>query len=146
MRTLIVMDMQECFEAACDPDVVIGVTKEIILAKERQSPIVLVEYAECGRSHEGFSSLLRGYPWKARISKWDDDGSAEIIRTLRRRNFDHHVLRLCGVNADCCVHATVTGLLERLEGTQLEVVKQACGWEGRFTWQEYVRHPNLKLV
>jgi len=146
--TLVVVDMQEHFKSACNPDVIIGVTQEIILAKQKNTPIILLEYAGCGKSHEGFSSLLRNYPWKARVKKGDDDGSQEIVRAIRRRGFNDSALRLCGVNADCCVCATVTGLLKRLEDTQIEVVKEACGWEctARFDWRHYVRHPNLKLV
>ena len=144
--TLVVVDMQEYFDAACDPDVIIGVTKEILTARQKKSPIILLEYEGCGRSHEGFASLLRNYPFRARIRKGDDDGSLEIVRALRRRGFSHRRLRLCGVNADCCVCATAIGLLERLDRAKIEVVKDACGWEGSFDWRYYVRHPNLKLV
>lgn len=146
LSTLVVVDMQECFEAACYPSVIIGVTQEIVLARQKRSPIILLEYEGCGKSHEGFSSLLRNYPWKARIRKGDDDGSNEIIRVIRRRGFNNSTLRLCGVNSDCCVYATVEGLLKRLEDTKIEVVKEACGCEYGFDWRNYFRHPNLKLV
>jgi len=145
MSILVVVDMQEFFEAACHPDVIIGVTQEIVLAKQKKFPIILLEYEGCGKSHDGFSSLLRNYPWKARVKKGDDDGSQEIVRAIRRRGFNDRKLRLCGVNADCCVFATVEGLLKRLD-TKIEVVKQACGWEYDFDWRQYLRHPNLKLV
>jgi len=144
--TLVVVDMQQFFDAACDPNVIIGVTEEVIKARQQNANIILVEYAQCGRSHEGFSNLLKNYRRKARIRKWDDDGSAEIVRTLRRRGFEHRSLRLCGVNADCCVCATAKGLLERLGNTKIEIVKRACGWTNPFDWRMYIRHPNLKLV
>lgn len=144
--TLVVVDMQAHFGAACDPDVVIGVTQEILEAKQRKRAIILLEYRDCGKSHEGFAELLRNYPLKARIKKGDDDGSLEVIRTLRRRGFSDRYLRICGVNADCCVCATVWGLLSKLDDTRIEVVKRACGWENTFDWREYFRHPNLKLV
>lgn len=144
--TLVVVDMQQFFEAACNPNVIIGVTEEIIKARQASSDIVLVEYAGCGKSHEGFGQLLKNYRYKARIKKCDDDGSAEIVRTLRRRGFNDRHLRLCGVNADCCVCATVRGLLEKLDDSRIEVVKRACGWTNSFDWRMYIRHPNLRLV
>jgi nicotinamidase-related amidase len=144
--TLIVVDMQAFFDTACDPDVIIGVTEEILEARRQKRAVILLEYDGCGRSHEGFANLLKNYPRKARIRKKDDDGSLEVIRTLRRRAFPDTRLRICGVNADCCVCATVWGLLCKLDHSQIEGVKKACGWENDFDWREYFRHPNLKLV
>jgi len=146
--TLVVVDMQGCFDAANNPNVVIGVTQEIMLAKQQNSPIVLLEYEGCGKSHEGFSNLLRNYPWKTRVKKTDDDGSAEVIKALRRRGFSNDKLRLCGVNTDACVYATAEGLLKKLSDSQIEVVKNACGCQvvGDVDWRKYLRHPNLKLV
>jgi nicotinamidase-related amidase len=143
--TLIVVDMQYQFEASVDPNVVIGVTCEIVKAREYGSPIVVVEYEGCGRSHSGFLNLIRNYRRKAIIKKWDDDGSAEIIRTLKRRQFNPFHLRVCGVNSDACVLSTVQGLLAKLNQTEIEVVKQACG--PPINWRRhYARHPNLRLV
>lgn len=144
--TLVVVDMQSHFEAACDPDVIINVTEEIIKAKQHNAHILLVEYAGCGKSHEGFGQLLKNYRYKARIRKGDDDGSGEIIRALRRRGFNDRHLRLCGVNSDCCVCATTMGLLDKLSNTKIEVVKRACGTVNDFDWRMYIRHPNLRLV
>lgn len=144
--TLVVVDMQAYFGAACEPNVIIGVTQEILDARQNKRAIILLEYEGCGRSHEGFADLLKNYPHKARIKKGDDDGSLEVIRTLRRRGFSGKYLRICGVNADCCVCATVLGLLAKLGDTRIEVVKKACGWENHFNWREYLRHPKLKLV
>ena len=76
--TLVVIDMQAAFEAACDPDVVIAVTEEILATKQKGGAIVLVEYHECGPSHTGFYRLLRNYHSKSRIHKREDDGSQEI--------------------------------------------------------------------
>lgn len=144
--TLVVVDMQEAFEAACEPDVIIGVTQEILRTKQRGGAIIIVEYRDCGDTHSGFSKLLRNYPHKARIRKRDDDGSLEVLRTIRRRGFNDQWLRVCGVNSDCCVCATVIGLLERTNAN-IDVVKEACGtFDQDFDWRSYIRHPNLELV
>lgn len=145
--TLVVVDMQPDFEAACCLDAVVGVTEQIIYAKHHKWPIVLVEYEGCGATHDAIVKLLKGYKNKARISKCDDDGSREVIRCLQRRSFPRHHLRVCGVNADCCVYLTVEGLLDRLESSLIELAKSACATEyGIVDWRRYLKHPRLKLV
>lgn len=145
--TLVVIDMQDDFEAANQPDCVVGVTKEILLAKQRRDNIVFVEYIGCSPTHNGLLDLLKNYSNKARIKKSEDDGSREIIKVLKRRNFRSKKLRICGVNADCCVWDTVFGLLKRLKGTQIEVVKDACGWSGyNQDWRTYFKDKNLRLI
>jgi len=145
--TLVVIDMQPEFEAANDPKCIVGVAKQIWMAQQQKWPIVLVEYSGCGETHDVFADMLKGYSSKARISKTDDDGSLEVVRCLRRRKFPHHRLRICGVNADCCVYETVEGLLYRLEKSHIELAKEACATEyGDIDWRRYLRHPRLSLV
>jgi len=146
-KTLVIVDMQPVFKASQNPNTIIAVTHEIMVAKQNNHAIMIVEYARSGRTHVGFDELLKGYPHKARISKRDDDGSKEIVKALSRRNFPMQILRVCGVNADCCVYQTVTGLIEKLNKTQVEVVKKACNtFTENFDWRNYYRHPNLRLV
>ena len=88
--TLIVVDMQPSFTAANKPSIIVGVTREILEAKRRNWGIIFLEYKptdEMGRTHEGFSSLIRGYRHKARVTKNDDDGSLEVVKAIRRREF-----------------------------------------------------------
>ena len=144
--TLIVIDMQVSFPAACEPNVVIAVTREIMEAKQRGEPIILVEYKGCGPSHSEFYNILKGYPYKSHICKSDDDGSREILRAIRRRKFDHSELRICGVNFDCCVKHTVEGLLHQSPHSRITVVKSACGSEWDVDVNEYEKHPNLNMV
>ena len=148
MPTLIVIDMQASFPAACDPNTIIAVTHEIVVAQQQGRPIVLVEYKNCGPSHSGFYKLLQGYAHKSHIHKPADDGSKEILRAIRRRKFDEKQLRVCGVNSDCCVRVTVEGLLTRAPSSKITVIKSACGTEyNSGSWdQYYCNHPNLALV
>lgn len=149
--TLIVVDMQPSFTAANEPSTIVGVTREILEAKRRKFGIVFLEYKpidEIGRTHEGFSSLVKGYRHKARVTKDDNDGSLEVVKVLRRRGFSNRTLRVCGVNVDCCVFDTVNGLLHRLEKVQIQVVKDACGseWSKDFDWRTFMKHPRITLV
>ena len=144
--TLVIVDMQPTFAASKNPNTIIAIANEIILAKQKRHGIMIVEYSGSGQTYSGFDNLLRGYLHKAKIKKNDDDGSNEIIRALNRRNFPQQVLRVCGVNTDCCVHDTVVGLLRKLHKTKVEVIKDACNTESRFDWRCYYKHPNLRLV
>jgi len=146
-KTLVIVDMQPVFQASRDPNTIIAVTHEIFMARQNNHAIIIVEYARSGKTHAGFNELLKGYPHKARVSKHDDDGSKEIVRALCRRNFPMNTLRVCGVNTDCCVYETVTGLIKKLSKTKIEVVKKACNSvTDNFDWRTYYRHPNLRLV
>lgn len=147
--TLVVVDMQPCFEASLDVDVIVGVTCEIVKARQRGAPIILVEYRGFDiqdRTHDAFYDLLRNYKRRAIIGKSDDDGSREILQTLKRRQFNSRHLRICGVNSDACVWSTVEGLLEKLDNARIDVVKRACGSEDPFDWRRFLRHRNLRLV
>ena len=145
--TLVVVDMQPDFDAACSFDVIVGVTEQILYAKQHKWPIILLEYKGCGLTHDALAALLKGYSHKARIGKIDDDGSREVVRCLQRRNFPRHRLRICGVNTDCCVYQTVEGLLNRLDNSIVELAKNACATEwGEVDWRRYLKHPRLSLV
>lgn len=148
--TLVVVDMQPEFDAACCPDVIVGVAREIMEAKRKKWPVVFLEYLpkeNIGETHYGLLSLLKGYSRKARIGKTDDDGSYEALRAIRRRKFPEKTLRVCGVNTDCCVASTVLGFLDRTE-SEIHVVKDACEWDNhfQFDWRQFLKHPRIKLV
>jgi nicotinamidase-related amidase len=146
-KTLVIVDMQPIFEASRNPNTVIAVAHEIIVARQNNHPVIFLEYAKSGSTYDGFGSLLKNYPHKSRIKKNDDDGSKEVIRALNRRNFPMQILRICGVNTDCCVHSTITGLLRHLDDVKIEVVKNACNSETKnFNWSYYYKHPNLRLI
>lgn len=135
-KTLVVVDMQPCFEASNDPNTIIAVTNEIMVAKQNNDAIIMVEYDSSGRSHCGFDAILKDYYYKSKITKKNDDGSKEIIRALKRRKFPARILRVCGVNTDCCVFDTVLGLLNGLKNTKIELVKKACNTDdSSFSWK-----------
>ena len=134
--TLIVVDMQEDFEASNEPAVVAGVCNQIFLAKQRRSGIVFLEYAGSERTHPGLLELVKGYPFVARAWKSNDDGSMEALREIRKRGFNESRLRVCGVNACYCVKDTAYGLLGRSNAI-VEIAAGACSctcsdncWDG----------------
>ncbi len=145
--TLIVVDMQPIFEASRYPDVVVGVTKQIMIAMKNNWSIIFLEYKGSGQTHSGLLNLTKGYDRKARIRKTHDDGSEDIVRTLkRRRDFPVENLVVCGVNTDACVWDTVHGLLNKLPAN-VRLVKEACGTSsGSFDWRIMMRHSRLRVI
>jgi nicotinamidase-related amidase len=146
MYTLVIIDMQEGFEASFEPNVVAGVTQEILLAKSLKLPILVVEFSDNGDTHYGLMRLIAGYNRKAKVAKIDDDGSDVIIRALRRKKFPKDMLRICGVNTDCCVLATIVGLIRKNPTVKIQVPKHACNTSERFDWRTYPKYKNLELV
>lgn len=130
---LIIIDMQREFEASNTPEVIASCIREIHKAKSKNALILLVEYESKFYSPQGMSDTqpkildeLNVYPYHITIRKKGDDGSKEIFNILKRvgipRNF-----KVCGVNTDCCVRATVNGLTRRLpDGTNITIVADAC--------------------
>lgn len=146
-HTLCVIDMQSEFDAALDPNVVIGVHAQILKTKRLGGDILFVEYEGCGETHKGLLDAARGYGSKARITKKSDDGSQEILRAINRRGFTLDRLRLVGVNAECCVLATIKGLLRRVPEIEIDVVKKACGWHTcEPDWRYYPKNLSIRLV
>jgi nicotinamidase-related amidase len=146
--TLVVVDMQSTFAAANRPNVVIAVAREMFRAMKDKAPIILLEYQHCDPTHRGFLDILKGHKEKIRLKKPNDDGSAEVVKTLKDKDWPSVKIRVCGVNTDCCVLATVKGLLKKLPKSKVELVKSACGAAAstRFDWRNYHRHKNLSLV
>lgn len=60
--TLVVVDMQAEFDAAYDPKVIVGVTKEIIQAIKTKSPVLFLEYKNCGPHTPRSARSRQGLP------------------------------------------------------------------------------------
>lgn len=146
--TLVVVDMQPAFHAASKSNVLVNVAREIILAKRSKSAIVFLEYEGSGATTPALMALTEGYALRANATKYQDDGSGQVVKVLNRREFPSRRLKVCGVNSNACVYATVNGLLDKLEKSKIEVVKDACEWtgSGEFEWERYFSHRNLRLV
>lgn len=137
--TRIIIDMQASFPAANQPNVVAAVAAEILKAKKEKAAIMVVEYSGNGDTHSGLMDLLKGYPLLAVIHKGNDGGGAEVVRALRRRKFSQTHLRICGVNIDCCVSATVREIVSLIPNVHIHMVRKACGWNRNkeFKWDTF---------
>jgi len=152
MLDLIVIDMQNQFDAANYPDVVYEVGEEIREAMERKAKIFLIEYRGYGSTHEFYLKKLNRYKYLHIIKKRKNDGSHCLCNYLKNRNITiSEEIRVCGVNTLACVKETVHGLSNKFPNKKIHVVLNACGdniinkkfWESEFS---YLKKENMVLL
>lgn len=145
--TLVVVDMQPYFAASQHPDTLAAVEREIRSAIEREAPIVVLEFEDSGKTHESLMRLLRKYRRLAVRVKTTDDGSAWVTSACRQHGFGMKHFRICGVNTDACVLATVLGLTDRIPDCTVEVVRDACNSNySTYNWCDYRNRRNVVVL
>ena len=118
MHTLVVIDMQEEFSAARNKRIQQAVIQEIQRSRAKRWPIVIVEFEESGGTLPIIRRACKGYPRAVTVTKDYDDGSSEVLEALGDITKCRKV-RVCGVNTEACVWATVKGL--QRQGVKVEV-------------------------
>lgn len=128
MLALCVVDMQTGFDAALDLDTIRACQREIVLAINRQAPVVFLEWSGSGQTLDALLNMVKNYKWSSARIKYRDDGSDQLIKSLHEMSFNPEALsyRVCGVNTDYCVYATVAGIRKELEKNRIEVAWPAC--------------------
>lgn len=146
MKALLIIDMQKSFEASCDPKTIEECKALIGQAKSNKEPIILVEYKGSGSTLRQLTKLLTQYPHKHIVKKRCDDGTKEVNDYIFKKRLKINEFKVCGVNSDCCVLETSTGLA-RL-GYQINIVKKACNtdWNPEKAWGKYPKLPNLRQL
>lgn len=125
MYTLVVVDMQSSFEAANSRRVRENCKREIERAMEARAAIIFVEYVGQGPTIPSLVKLTDDYERVFITRKNDDDGSREVRKVIQDNNLPAKRLKVCGVNTDCCVLETVSGLCNRMKAA-MEVIADAC--------------------
>lgn len=123
MYTLIVVDMQERFSASNRARVRENCLREITQAVKDDAHIIFLEYRSCGPTLPELTSAL--HTKCVFKEKAGDDGSAEVEAEVILNKLPKH-FKVCGVNTDCCVHATVRGLTARFPMATIDVIADAC--------------------
>lgn len=125
---LLVIDMQPGFKTSLQ--VMKQVTKEVAKAAGAGEDIIFLEYLETwpkgksfGRTHQEIRDAAKGANVR-RCTKKHDDGSKSVLRHLK--NVMH--LKVCGVNGDACVIATVEGILGKRHDLRVDMLAHAIGW------------------
>lgn len=123
MYTLVVVDMQPGFNSAHGKRVRQNCLREIRKAVEDDAYIIFLEFSGYESTHPELMENL--HKRVAVLEKSDDDGSKEVEKEIRRNKLPTH-FKVCGINTDCCVAATVRGLTARFPMSRIEVVADAC--------------------
>ncbi len=123
MYTLIVVDMQARFHASKRDRVRKNCLREITQAVKDDAHIIFLEYNGCGPTLPELTEALHTKCFFK--NKWNDDGSAEVESTVLLNKLPKH-FKVCGVNTDCCVRATVAGLTARFSMATIDVIVDAC--------------------
>lgn len=158
---LVIVDMQPKFTASNNPALLTAIAQQIELAMRNSFTIIVLEYGDleagknpqslrCGDTHE---QLMRPMLFPCRYSqlvtaeKLGNDGSALVLHACAVRCLTNPIFRVCGVNTDACVSATVFGLAVRRPKSRVEVIVNACNTEtANFSWErDFPRLPNITL-
>lgn len=124
--TLVIVDMQNEFRAANGKTIIANCKREIKRAMKDNAAIIFLEYYGNGPTKSVLSNLVDGYEWTWTETKDEDDGSLEVAVLIRKYDLDKKLIKVCGVNTDCCVKATVSGLTARFLNSSIEVIADAC--------------------
>lgn len=130
-RTLVIIDMQCGFGNANALITINAVIKQIKRAKKFGDVIFVVEYLPHSQYKTTRTEIMEAIGSYAHIKvyKYDDDGSQEILAACDSPNTIPDVFRLCGVNTNACVQATLRGLHRKKKynsSYKLEIVPEAC--------------------
>lgn len=139
--------MQPYLAASQQPDTLGAVEREIRSAIERKALIVVLEFKDSGKTHISLMRLLRNYRRLAVSVKTTDDGSAWVTAACREHGFGMKHFRICGVNTDACVLATVLGLTDRIPDCTVALVRDACSTKhSTYNWYDYRNRRNVVVL
>lgn len=123
---LLIVDMQPEFSAANGKRVLNNCKRELRKAMIENASIIFLEYDGCGTTNTDLVDLVDGYNKVWFETKGDDDGSEEAEFVIRSHRCSKTVIKVCGVNTDCCVRYTVQGLTARFTRATIDVISDAC--------------------
>lgn len=133
MYTLAVIDMQDHFlDRFIDHDksyhkVLDKCKEQVAQAIQDKAHILFVEYDGYGDTAEELLDITRDADYKAHHTiKGDDNGGTEIADAIKTLKLKKRKVRICGINTEYCVRATVRGLLQEMKNATIEVIADAC--------------------
>lgn len=101
---------------------VLHLIREAIL---RKAFIVIAQFKHCGETHPQIISEIADYPHKAYCWHIRNDKSIPIKTLLDARRIFVRQIKVCGVNTEYCVKATVHGLTKKYY-IPIKVIENAC--------------------
>lgn len=131
---LTVIDMQPYWNSAYgNKKLISNVRNEIKKAIRLNNWIIFVKFEGCGPITKGILKAINHYKKRLFISKFNQNGSKEILENINRiKNIKRiNNLYFCGVNTDQCVYETIKGIYKKcLDRFNIKVVANACAGTG----------------
>ena len=123
---LVVIDMQEEF-AVSAKKVIEPCYEEILNAKRRREHIAQVEYSMCGWTYAKIDDAIAYYSKRILVTKNCNSAAANLKRAIARRKLPipRH-FRICGVNTNWCVRATIEDLARTYPKSKISLLSHAC--------------------
>ena len=122
-KALIIIDMQPYYDHnGAVSKIIDNCRREINKAIQENIKIVFVEWEGVGSTDIRLRELVDNYQNVSIVQKDDDNGSQPIINMI---GSSYNLIKVCGVNTDCCVIATVKGLLGLCYNLNIEVIGDA---------------------
>ena len=134
--TLVVIDMQRSFYASRGKRVQLHCKREIQRAMDDGAAIIFVEYIGQGPTIPSLVKLTDDYRRTFFIRKENDDGSSEVLKVIKSHRLPSRKLKFVGVNTNCCVLDTLTGVSAKSKKSSLEVISKACNSSMRYYHNE----------
>jgi virulence-associated protein VapD len=130
IEILLIVDMQLNFEAASSLEVRRNVLREIKTAINKKMPIIVLEYADSGKTYYDINKALRNYKNVFYVEKQKDDGSSVLrkffVNQLHRFAAKKVSVNICGVNTGACVWKTAHGLSRFKWVRSINIIWDAC--------------------
>jgi nicotinamidase-related amidase len=129
-----------------------GVAREIVRARRRGMPIVLVEYRRYAPTHPYLMRLLSepDYELYRVVRKGQMDGSKAVLFACRAMGIARpRRFRVCGTYTHYCVEETVMGLARKRPQALVQVVTAACTDPSGNRWFAFIpacTRANVSLV
>ena len=140
MKCLVIVDMQYDFQASRKQETINNVIREVCRAKEKNVPIIILEYSDHGHTHNSIVNTLGNYNKWIVVTKSTDDGSNEVLEGLNNLGIPADYISrvvLTGVNFSYCVFSTAKGLTQVIP-TSIVIKKSACNCTESSDWRGWV--------
>jgi len=108
-------------------DNVLELVREAVVKK---AFIVIAQFTRAGETHQNIRNELETYTYKAYVWHNKNDKSKLIQEALKKRTIFVRQIKVCGVNTEYCVKATVHGLSQKFH-IPIQVIEKACNGTDR---------------
>lgn len=145
-HTVVIVDMQTSFPAACNPKLQERVDRLIQHARSLNWPIVVLKVKGRGDLVEIVAAALRDYELVEFTEKETTSGAQKVMEACQKRAFGTGQFLVCGVNTSACVLETVKGLAFGSGRPMVATLMDACGDEITGDWFQFPEAANVSLI